>query len=178
MLLCESFLPDLVAFRKRYLKPGGIMIPSAGSIHIASFSQEVPSSIMHPQFKKLNVPYEARVMACQPEWITSSVAKVFECDFQTEETGDCKFSSAFSLEMLKDCTLEGFVCWFDVDMGQDIMLSTSPTEKSTHWAQTLLPWPKPVPLKAGEVVKGRIEVEPREDNHRALSIKLEITIEE
>jgi hypothetical protein len=84
------------------------------------------------------------------------------------------FKSEFSLEVLKECSINGLVIWFDVVLFQSIILSTSPEAPPTHWHQSLLHLKKQFKVRVGDKINGSIQANPPKSNHRALKIVVSI----
>jgi hypothetical protein len=84
------------------------------------------------------------------------------------------FKSEFILEASKECSINGFVIWFDVVLFEKIILSTSPEAPSTHWSQSLLHLKKQLKVHVGDKIAGAIQVKPPKSNHRALKITVSI----
>ena len=59
-------------------------------------------------------------------------------------------------------------------MTPGIWFSTSPYEGRTHWEQTYFPLFDIISTRRGEKLRGRLESQPMEDDHRALIIALTI----
>jgi protein arginine N-methyltransferase 3 len=71
------------------------------------------------------------------------------------------------------------VLWFDVEFSarfcpeRPVVLSTAPAERSTHWAQAVLPLSRPVDLAPGGALSCRLSMARSRAQHRALEISLE-----
>ena len=113
-------------------------------------------------------------------------------------------NKAFSCTLNADAeALDGFVIWFDTFFhqspyfrglaegkaeeyvrqgGQSIAFTTGPFGKGTHWQQGCLlinHKGKPQePLKKGQVISGTVGYEKRDDDNRALDIKVQWKVEE
>lgn len=56
----------------------------------------------------------------------------------------------------------------------DITLSTTPDSTPTHWKQTMFPLPEPVPLAAGEEVRGLWSCARNLDNPRGWDMVIRV----
>lgn len=113
-------------------------------------------------------------------------------------------SKAFSCTLEQDMeALDGFVIWFDTFFnqspyfrgpaegkaeeyarqdGQSIAFTTGPHGKQTHWQQGCLlidyKGKREESLKKGQIISGSIGYEKREDDNRALDIKVQWQVDD
>jgi type I protein arginine methyltransferase len=82
--------------------------------------------------------------------------------------------STFHLEMECDAVLSGFVGWFTVEFpgNFNVVLSTSPFKKETHWKQTLFYFYEPMTLREGTAIEGNIHVRKSREHQRLLDIEI------
>uniref|UniRef100_A0A4X2M5M9 Protein arginine N-methyltransferase 2 n=1 Tax=Vombatus ursinus TaxID=29139 RepID=A0A4X2M5M9_VOMUR len=79
-------------------------------------------------------------------------------------------------------TLHGFSAWFSVEfqsVGEDrpqLVLSTGPTDPTTHWKQTLFMLDEPLAVRAGDVVTGSIVLQRNPVWRRHMSVTLSWTV--
>lgn len=145
-LLYESMLDSVLWARDKYLAPGGKMLPSRGDIFVAAVNDE--------KFKDKRVNFWKNVyginMSCmmptvvrEPvidlldcKEINSSSCKLVEFDFDTVQQKDLEFSNTYSVTFYKPDNCHGIVAWFDTafsNMKHEVILTTSPYKKATHW---------------------------------------------
>lgn len=70
--------------------------------------------------------------------------------------------------------MSGFVVWFDAELSDSVLLSTSPRSTPTHWKQTLLYLSQPLLAIYASTIEGKFTIGPHEQNHRGLKIVVEI----
>ncbi len=85
--------------------------------------------------------------------------------------------SDFRVLALRAGKVDGVAIWFEVELAEDISLSTSPEAPATHWKQTLLYLAHPIHVAYDQVLQGHLTLKPLKGNHRALTIKLAFTNE-
>lgn len=97
----------------------------------------------------------------------SRVCLVKSLDLYTEPRQSAKFRSLFELKVSRNGWVHGLVAYFDVGFSkstQRISFSTSPSAPWTHWNQTVFYLETPLPVRAGECIKGVLTMKPSEDS--------------
>ncbi|GER28726.1 protein arginine n-methyltransferase, partial [Striga asiatica] len=158
MLLYESMLGSVITARDRWLKPGGLMLPSFATLYMAPVSHpdrytesidfwrnvyEIDMSVMMP-------------LAKQCAFEEPSVKHVDCCAVTIEELES--ISTRFKFQSMMRAPFHGFAFWFDVEFGgptvgvdnhvtdgsqrkkrpnpnDALVLSTAPENPPTHWQQ-------------------------------------------
>lgn len=118
-------------------------------------------SSLIPQTKK-DWASDPPVTTVDPSCMASAPQQVLSIDCASVTLDELLDPMAGDLHLVadEDCTVHGFVLWFDVDFYGRASLSTSPTAAKTHWYQTILMLDTPHELRAGQALEGTIEVEP------------------
>ena len=182
MLVHERMLESYMIARQRFLRPGGRMFPSTGTIFAAPFSDAV---LWQEQVTKAafwqSTDYYGLDITCladaaaddhfaQPvvgyvdaASLLSAARATRVIDFEHDEP-----------ESLHDMTLEldfpvdktglchGLGLWFDVLFdGTSVkhVLSTAPTEPATHWYQCRLVLREPLAVNARQRIKGSLRMQ-------------------
>ncbi|GIY38405.1 protein arginine N-methyltransferase 6, partial [Caerostris darwini] len=83
---------------------------------------------------------------------------------------------SFSCSSFGSATIYGFVIWFTVHFPNNVVLSTSPYERETHWEQSVL-YINPIDVVQDTVISGNLWIERGEVYHRFLDIELEYQID-
>lgn len=154
--------------RRRLLAPGGVLIPRADTLRAAPVeAEEAYRRIVGPweegHFGLDAEPARRRVvnswarerfgadqvLAAPQVWTT--------LDYRTIEEPDAR--GTLSWTVARDGVAHGFALWFDADLGGGIGYSTAPGAPETIYGTAFFPWPRPVPLRAGDRV--RVELEAR-----------------
>jgi len=159
-------IPSIVDARKRFLRPGGIMIPRKETIWAAIV--EIPADynqLVDPWERNLlNIPMSpagclaihnvqrARAMPNQlltvPElWATLNYSTIEDADVSGELT--------WTIE--RDGTGHGIVVWFDSELADGVSFSNAPGAPEVVYGSFFFPWIHPVQLKKGETVRVQLE---------------------
>jgi 2-polyprenyl-3-methyl-5-hydroxy-6-metoxy-1,4-benzoquinol methylase len=183
-LLYESMLPSVLAARDKYLRPGGLLLPSRCTMLVQGVGDfegklgwwgNVYGLDMSPL--RASVLAEPGVEAVDPQAIITDAFVFKDFDLYTVQDRELDFEADFSLTVGAGAAtptagaaaavaarpLRGLVVSFDtffegLSGGQSVMFSTRPEEKDTHWHQTLF-WLTEAPeegLGEGDVVKGTL----------------------
>jgi len=162
---------------KKWLKPGGIMFPSRGDLHVAPFMDE---ALFMEQTDKANfwvqtcfygVDLSSMREAAMKEYFRQPIVDAFDIricmaksvrhsvDFsRAQETDLHRMEIPLEFYVLESGTVHGLAFWFDVAFtgsSQTIWLSTAPTEPLTHWYQVRCLLETPIFSKAGQLLTGK-----------------------
>lgn len=193
-LLYESMLFSVLHARYKYLRPGGCVMPDVARIHVAGcgeasvgsgFWDDVEGFSMRTVGKKLlerELRSQAHVVDVSGAWVNTSDAVVTEFDLCKVTADEVRsFSSEFELtQATGQGKIHALVVWFDTLFSarhcktEEVVLTTSPREDKTHWAQTLLVLPEPVSaLDREEALLCRMTFQQHSEDYRGLQIVLE-----
>ncbi|RXG68503.1 Histone-arginine methyltransferase CARMER [Armadillidium vulgare] len=196
MLYNERMLETYI-HAKKWLKSGGKMFPSRGDLHVAPFCDE---TLYYEQLNKANFWYqncfhgvdlcELREQALN-EYLRQPIVDTFDIntclaksiryslDFiEAEERDLYHISIPLEYHILKSSMLHGLAFWFDVAFlgsTQTVWLSTAPTEPLTHWYQVRCLFEKPIFVKEGQLVKGKVQL--IANRRQSYDVKLEVFVE-
>ncbi|CEL93651.1 unnamed protein product [Vitrella brassicaformis CCMP3155] len=173
-LLHESMLDSVIYARDRWLRPGGLMLPSSARLHIAMcdlsdywreefewtrdfFGFDMTPLVPHLKERRFREPL---IMSVDERCVwRESAATVLQLDMSKCSASELE---AFQVESrLTVCPggnnearkVHGFLLWFDVgfpsvsDKEQPVVLSTAPWQPQTHWKQArwvVIPLPEPM----------------------------------
>uniref|UniRef100_A0A7S1C457 type I protein arginine methyltransferase n=1 Tax=Bicosoecida sp. CB-2014 TaxID=1486930 RepID=A0A7S1C457_9STRA len=181
MLVHERMLESYMAARDKFLKPGGLMMPTVGTIYVAPFSDDalyqeqkaktgfwettdfygvnlssLVGNAMDDHFSQPVVGYFApSVLLCD----TTATHKV---DFSRDSIASLEdINIPFSFRIAKTALLHGIAAWFDVSFDgstQSVKLSTSPHAPGTHWYQCRLLLKEPLAVNATQEVEGSVHM--------------------
>ncbi|KZF25228.1 putative ribosomal protein arginine N-methytransferase rmt3 [Xylona heveae TC161] len=123
-LLYEAMLDSVLYARDRYLAPGGLMVPSHMTIHVApladpeyieshiSFWHSVYGFSMSAMLDKIYD--EVKIRCTLPKEIASDSSIFVDLPLHSVTTKDLSFRKPFSVTLSKDIdALDGWVIWFD-----------------------------------------------------------------
>jgi type I protein arginine methyltransferase len=156
----QQLIPTLVDARRRFLTPGGQLIPREDTIWAAVV--EVPqvyddlTSVWGENVYGLDLR-PARALAinggCQsdlkPENLLAPAQSWWKLDFYTVEQPDAQ--AEITWEIARAGTAHGVALWFDEVLAPGISFSKRPGADRVH-GRSLFPWPEPVALDAGDSV--------------------------
>jgi type I protein arginine methyltransferase len=179
LLVHERMLESYAFARKAFLKPGGLMFPSTGSIVLAPITDQV---LFDEQTAKIEfwkntnfygIDLSAAVPLAQEEYYTQPIVGYFPdlsiispnrtvhtIDFNTilpEEFHEFTIEYVFRIDTTS--IMHGLGGWFDIDFQgrtSTIVLSTAPDQPGTHWYQCRLLFHEPVAVNKGQYVSGEL----------------------
>ncbi|XP_067104734.1 protein arginine N-methyltransferase 3 [Osmerus mordax] len=187
-LLFESMLDSVLYARDRYLAEGGSVYPDRCSISLVAvgdtqkhldriaFWEDVYGFNM--ACMKKGVLQEAAVELVNPHTLISdpAVVQVIECNSVC--LSELEFTSDFCLKITasKDCTaIAGhFDVFFDRACSNKVMFSTGAQATKTHWKQTVFLLEEPLPVTAGEELRGKVTVRKNRKDPRSLLVTFEL----
>lgn len=150
-LFFESMLEPLITLRKRWLKPGGIMIPARVSLTAAlvideelyedgAFLETSPYGIDFGSIANLPLR-QSRFLDIEEHQILTPTIDLGSLDMLQVERTPTQLSGATVVE--KAVTAFGLVGWFDAWLSQEVEFSTGPHQARTHWRPMFFPFPEP-----------------------------------
>ena len=162
-LLSEDLLPSLFFARDHYLKPNGILLPSAAEMEAVPIS--VPT-LFEETIEAWSVPHlgidhsPGRTYANQEiYWLRKELKEakylaqpqsLMGLDFHTATSTHCQTQVTFPIQHAGLC--HGFAGWFKMQLGED-WLSTAPHEPPLHWSVAYLPLDPPIEVQDGDTLK-------------------------
>lgn len=179
LLVHERMLESYAIARDRFLKPGGLMMPTTGSIILAPLTDD---TLYKEQLAKIQfwncsdfygVDLTATLEAAQKQYFSQPVVgnfsssslislsrTVHEIDFNQvtcEELQD--FTINFSFTIDTTAIMHGIGGWFDINFigsKETVCLSTSPDCPGTHWYQCRLLLGDPIAVNKGQSISGSL----------------------
>jgi histone-arginine methyltransferase CARM1 len=185
LLVHERMLESYVVARDRFLVPGGLMMPTTGSIVLCPFTDD---AIFKEQMDKVAfwtttdfygidlsavreeavAEYFAQPIVgyVDPNSLISHQRTVHTIDFSAVTVEELQnFDISFRFEIAKTSIMHGFCGWFDISFlgtAETVVLSTSPDCPGTHWYQCRLLFPEPLAVNKGQFVSGVMHFEVNE----------------
>uniref|UniRef100_A0A8B9E0D4 Protein arginine N-methyltransferase 3 n=1 Tax=Anser cygnoides TaxID=8845 RepID=A0A8B9E0D4_ANSCY len=178
-LLFESMLDSVIYAKDKYLAEGGSVYPDICTISLVAvgdmnkhadkllFWEDVYGFDMSCM-KKAVIP-EAVVEVLDPYTLISTATVIKRINCNTASASDLEFSSEFTLTitMSTKCTVRQILFLY-------VLFSTGPWCTKTHWKQTVFLLEKPIPVEAGEALRGKITVRKNRKDPRSLFITLSV----
>ncbi|KAJ3092343.1 hypothetical protein HK102_008313 [Quaeritorhiza haematococci] len=172
LLVHERMLESFLYARDHYLNEGGSLMPSAGTIYLAPFSdanlwtQTMAKVRFWEQSNFYGVDFSPLSQDAKEEIFGQPVVGNFDhrillapscshiVDFQTIKMGELqRFFIPISWTFPFTGIIHGIAGWFDINLG-GFILSTAPTADRTHWQQVRFLLKEPLAINAYETVKG------------------------
>ncbi|KAM9861147.1 protein arginine N-methyltransferase 3 [Aulostomus maculatus] len=187
-LLFESMLDSVLYARDLYLADGGSVYPDLCNISLAAvgdtqkhqeriaFWDDVYGFTMECM-KKAVIP-EAVVEVVKADTLISTPAIIQTFDCNRVCLSELEFASDFCLKISNTTSCTAIVGYFDIffDKGcsNKVMFSTGPQVTKTHWKQTVFLLERPVPVQAGEELRGKITVRKNKKDPRSLLVTFDL----
>ncbi|KAJ1834451.1 hypothetical protein LPJ63_001936 [Coemansia sp. RSA 2711] len=198
LLVHERMLESFVYARDRFLRAGGAMLPSAGTIHLAPLSDAALWNEtlgkarfwqqgafygvdLNPYFASAFDEYfSAPVVGCfSPNSLMADSAQ-HEVDFHTVSMDELRtFTVPVAWTVRYTGVMHGVAGWFDLafvppalhDGAQPAAsyMSTGPQAPATHWQQVRLLLRQPLAVNAGQVVRGVVHM--RANDQRSYDVE-------
>lgn len=199
-LLHESMLNSVIFARDKWLKPGGLILPSRADLYIAPINDVVVEgrldfwstvkgqygvdmSCMTDFARKCIMNKDITVNPVTVEDVLSHPCKFAELDLNTvtlEQLRDV--NGSFSCVCFGSSSIHAFCVWFTVTFPAEeekaLVLSTSPFKAETHWKQAVLYLDDAVDVMQDTKVEGEISLYPSEENSRHICIRVDYVIGE
>lgn len=177
MLFNERMI-ETYLYSKKWLKPGGLMFPSRGDLHIAPFMDDALFMEITSKAKFWdqncfhNVDLSSLKEVALKEYFQQPIVDSFDIriclsksirysvDFAIAKERDLhKIEIPLEFCILETGTIHGLAFWFEaafVGSKETVWLSTAPTEPLTHWYQVRCLLKSPLTAKAGQRLAGTV----------------------
>ena len=197
LLVHERMLESFVAARNKFLKPGGLMMPTTADILIAPFTDDALFKEqagkatfwktknfygidLSSLYGKASSEYmsQAIVGYFGSDMLISSDRATHAIDFQTVTVEELQvFEVPLSFLITRTAILHGLGCWFDahfLGQGAHVTLTTSPDSAGTHWYQCRLLFAEPIAVNASQTVSGTAHFVASEKTSYVVTMELSI----
>ncbi|KAI8999462.1 S-adenosyl-L-methionine-dependent methyltransferase [Gaertneriomyces semiglobifer] len=192
LLVHERMIESYLVARDRFLKPGGVMIPSSGNIYLAPFTdanlwtQTMTKVRFWEQTNFYGVDFCPLALDAREEIFGQPVVGIFDrrillaapssyaVDFETismEELQD--FVIPFTFQPAFTGIVHGIAGWFDINLG-GLVLNTGPQADRTHWQQVRFLLKEPLAVNAFDTITGWMRLTVNES--RSYDIVVELTV--
>jgi len=172
----EEGYTDKIAKAKKFLKPGGKIIPSKIDVYVAPVeSRDVGVGFWG---KLYGVDYHAidrdvrekrQFKATEKTRRLSPDALAFTIDSYNPPKKKMVFDRTFTVE--SDGEFHGLMMYFKAQLSEKTVLSTAPEDPQTHWQQAFLPHGPRVRVREGDKIRVRLE---SKDGNKGWKWKYEI----
>lgn len=153
----EHMIETLADAKKRFLKPGGVIVPR----RLEQLVAPVISDRIQREFDAWNSTgldlSVAREMSLNNIYVRTLkpgellAAQVWDkIEFGADGRSTRKGEASWKLDAA--ATIYGFAVWWNAELVPGVELSTAPDAPRTHWEQLYFPLIKPIAVKKGETV--------------------------
>lgn len=179
MLIHERMLESYIIARKRFLKPGGLMFPTTGTIFTAPFTDatlwtEQASKVAfwhNSDFFGLDLTSLADAASkdhfsqpvvgyIDPSSLMAGTTVDHTIDFANDAPESLQtITIPFEFTANRTGVCHGLAAWFDVAFNgstERVVLNTGPYYPGTHWYQCRLLLREPIAVNAGQRLSGQL----------------------
>jgi type I protein arginine methyltransferase len=172
--LFQRHIPAIVDARRRFLAPGGTMIPRKDTLWAAvveaskAYGELVDPWEQNPLGQNLNPARQLAVNNIQkahvsPGQLLTAHRLWTTLDYGSIENHDASGNLDWRVE--RAGTGHGILVWFDADLAEEIGFSNAPSAPETIYGSLFFPWTRPVPLAAGQAVCVSLEAKLVENDY-------------
>jgi ubiquinone/menaquinone biosynthesis C-methylase UbiE len=167
----EEYLPFYqIDARKRFLKPGGVLVPSWLELHLVPMESETiwqekigvwQKDFYGFDFSALREHAVSRTYIVEHSSDTSLLSTpeiISRIDFDSMEDMPLLYQTQFSVQ--KTGRFHGYVGYFRVGLSPSVILSTAPDKPQTHWRQTYFPAQDMMMVEDGDKIHCRMKAIP------------------
>jgi protein arginine N-methyltransferase 1 len=166
----ENTLEFTADARDRFLKPGGILIPQALSLHLAPIEStpihdkiEFWRQIHGIDFSPAHELFGRKLMveSIQPSDLLAELRQFDRIDFYTDTGATRERKLLFKFQ--RPGAVHGVGGWFDLELTEGIHLSTAPGGPATHWEQAFFPILDRIRVIEGDMMELVMSVSPQSE---------------
>lgn len=172
--LFEQHIPSIVDARRRFLAPGGLLIPRLDKIWAAVLEApktygeivgawECNSLKQDLQPARRRAVNDVRKMRASPDQLLTEPKLWAALDYTIIENPDVQGRLDWTVQ--RAGTGHGLLVWFETDLADGVRFSNAPGEAESIYGAFLFPWIHPVPLVPGQVVSAEVEAKLMEDDY-------------
>ena len=160
--ISEQHIPSIIDARRRLLSGTGTLVPRRDHLYISIVT--APQLMETYRRPWIDAPYGIQMQPAvdrlvhlwrkarfQKQDLLSRPALWASLDYQTIEQPGVQGS--VELEIASSGTAHGFAVWFDADLLEGTKFSTAPGNTQTVYGQAFFPWPQPMTLEIGSIVR-------------------------
>lgn len=169
--LNENIVAVLADARRRWLKPGGRIIPQAMAVTVAPLGRRpapqryrsggLASATIDPAtFLGAPVPLPRIDYLGKPSNRRHPAIRKGQVQTNAALARNSAYAARGTFTIGRTGVLHGLAGWFTVWLTETIAFTTAPDAPPTHWQQALLPLRTPIPVRAGQQVLCWLEIAP------------------
>lgn len=156
-LIGEGLLPTVRHARTHLLRPGGKLLPSHARLFGALLDSPVVANLNSVgtsaglDLRPFNLVATQRHfpvrLSTWPHRLLSRPAELVSFDLVRDPLQDGR--AQVEIPVTATGHAHGLVAWFEMELCAGVLLRNSPDRAGSHWMQAYLPFPSPVPVRAG-----------------------------
>ncbi|KAJ3682260.1 hypothetical protein LUZ60_014833 [Juncus effusus] len=198
ILLYESMLSSVIFARDKWLKRGGLILPSHATLYMAPITnpERYHESIEFwrdvygiKMCSMMSLAKQCAFMEPSVETISGESVLTWPCVVMQVDCYRIKveelqsITARFEFSSMLQAPLHGFGFWFDVEFNgsvkteskpdSSIVLSTAPEDSPTHWQQTILYLFDPIELNKDQIIEGSVTISQCMENVRFLNMQIQ-----
>ena len=168
----EDLLRYVIDAKKRFLKKRGILIPSFIEMFLAPI--EAPGIYRREidfwskkiyginfSFAKEEAVNRRYIKMLNSRNLLASPRKIHSLNFyKMNDSRNLYVNKSSKFIVVRKGCFHGFAGWFRARLFPNVLLSTSPKSKPTHWKNSFFPIQEPLPANKGDVLKVRLAAYP------------------
>jgi protein arginine N-methyltransferase 1 len=170
----QQHLPSIADARRRFLAPGGTLIPKSDTVRVAvveapdRYGRIVDCWEENPLGQDLSPARRLAVNDMQkarftPQQLLTPPRTWVTVDYATVEDPHVRGAMSFTVE--RPGTGHGIVAWFETELADGIGFSNAPGEPEAIYGSLFFPWTEPVPLSAGQNLCVHLEAALQENDY-------------
>lgn len=190
-LLHEGMLDSVLLARERFLKPGGFLFPDRAIIYLSPCAlpslfddwenvSGIKMTTFAEQLRKQKSSKPEILVILKEHLLADDIVVAFLDlnDITPGELDRIDFNEVIVAK--QNGKFQGVCLWFDVlfpsnDMDHDVVLSTHPHCKPTHWKQTVIPLPENIEtVEPGTPIAFKMTIQRHSVNYRHYNLILEM----
>src|SRR5206468_10479905 len=159
--LFQRHIPAIVDARRRFLAPGGTLIPRKDTLWAAIVEAPKPyGDVVGPWDQnslgqnlspaRLLAVNDVQKIRVSPNQLLTGHRLWTTFDYARVENPDVRGNLEWVVE--RAGTGHGILVWFDADLAEDVGFSNAPGAPETIYGSFFFPWTQPVPLTQGQTV--------------------------
>jgi protein arginine N-methyltransferase 1 len=172
--LLQRHIPAIIDARRRFLAPGGTLIPRKDTLWAAiaeapKLYGELVDPWDHNTFGQDLSPAR-RLIVNHVQGVSTGVDRLLTegrlwttLDYRSVENSDVRGDLEWRVE--RAGTGHGLVVWFDADLADGVGFSNAPSPRETVYGSLYFPWPQPVPLEPSHSVAVDLEAKLIEEDY-------------
>ena len=159
--LLRHHIPSIIDARRRFLKPGGSLVPRRDVVRVAvADAPDLYERHVGPWERNdygLDMRAVSRIetnawrkCCARPDHVLLPPQSLPALDYETVETANLAGELRWVVAAAGEA--HGLIAWFDADLGHDVTFTNAPGAPELIYGQAFFPWSWPVTLRIGDTV--------------------------